>query len=402
MADADARDTFLKTPAAGRPSAKPITEDTMNHSGTKLVSADDHVDVSHDAVKARLASKFHGDYDDAIGRFGALMAATMSSEANRQWAEQAGVEQDPDAGRIGGRDYPSFGRDGYGDAKARLADLDTDGVQASVLYSEVSAFRYLYMLERGSQEATRAFNLNLLDFASEDPSRLIVSGQIPIHDVAVAVEEIDWFAGQGGKSLQLPLFPAELGLPDYWDRRYDPLWAKIEEVDLPVCCHIGLNTQLEGLAKRDPTPQKGVLVLGTALSTGEALGMFILGGVLERFPRLKLVFVEPGLGWVPWWIEMADDLVLRQGYNFPAMRELPSHYFRQNVHLTFIDEPFAYENAKRSLGVDNVMWSSDYPHPVSSWPKSQPTFEKMFADLPAEDRDKIGFGNAARVWGLDL
>ena len=274
-------------------------------------------------------------------------------------------------------------------------------MRATVLYSEVSAFRYLYMLNRGAQEATRAFNTNLLDFASEDPSRLIVSGQIPIHDIDDAVAEVEWFARQGGKSLQLPLFPAELGLPDYWDQRYDRLWARIQEVDLPVCCHIGLNTQLEGLAKRDPTPQKGVLVLGTALSTSEAFGMFIMGGVLDKFPNLRLVFVEPGLGWVPWWIEMADDLVLRQNYKFPAITELPSHYFRKNVHLTFIDEPFAYENAQRSLGIDNVMWSSDYPHPVSSWPKSQSTFERMFGDLPTADREKIGFRNAHRVWRLD-
>jgi len=373
----------------------------MSSENMRLISADDHVDVTHEDVKRHLASQYHGDYDDAVGRFGALMASTMSSEANQQWSDQAGVEMDPEAGRIGGSGYPSFGRDGYRDAKARLQDLDQDGVHASVLYSEVSAFRYLYMLERGASDATRAFNTMLLEFASEDPSRLIVSGQIPIHDVDAAVQEVEWFAKAGGKSLQLPLFPPELGLPDYWDRRYDALWAKIEEVDLPVCCHIGLNTQLEALAKRDPTPQKGVLVLGTALSTSEALGMFILGGVFERFPGLRLVFVEPGIGWVPWWLEMADDLVLRQNYAFPAIKQLPSHYFHKNVHLTFIDEPFAYENAKRSLGVENVMWSSDYPHPVSSWPTSQSTFDRMFAGIPTEDAELIGFRNAERVWRLD-
>ena len=115
-----------------------------------------------------------------------------------------------------------FGRPGHSDARARLADMDDDGVDASSTYCEVSAFRYLYMLENGAREATRAFNTALSEFASVDPKRLVVSYQIPIHDIDVAIAEVQWAAAQGGKSLQLPLFPAELGLPDYWDQRYDP------------------------------------------------------------------------------------------------------------------------------------------------------------------------------------
>src|SRR5439155_2020738 len=111
----------------------------------------------------------------------------------------------------------------------RLRDMDTDGVDASSTYCEVSAFRYLYMLENASKEATRAFNMALGEFASADPSRLVVSYQIPIHDIDAAVEEVQWVAAHGGKSLQLPVFPPELGLPDYWDNRYDPLWAAITE-----------------------------------------------------------------------------------------------------------------------------------------------------------------------------
>ena len=107
--------------------------------------------------------------------------------------------------------------------------------------------------------------------------------------------------------------------------------------------------------------------------------MWIMGGVFERFPRLKVVFVEPGLGWVPWWLYIVDDLTQRQGYDFPAITELPSHYFRQNVFLTFIDEPNAVRHAHECLGIENIMWSSDYPHPVSSWPHSHMLVDKMFA-----------------------
>ena len=129
--------------------------------------------------------------------------------------------------------------------------------------------------------------------------------------------------------LQLPVFPAEFGLPDYYDDRYDRLFSAIEETGLPVCCHIGLNTSLDGLSRRDPTPQKGVMVLMTPLSTAEAFGMWILTGLLARHPKLKLVFVEPGLAWVAWWLHSADDMVRRQGYEFPGLTELPSHYFHE-------------------------------------------------------------------------
>ena len=124
----------------------------------RLISADDHVDLAHDTIKGFLASKFHDDYDRALGKFAASMGAMMSSAANQRWREQQGMEADPSVEGAMGRDraHPAWGRAGHTDAHERLKDMDTDGVEASSTYCEVSAFRYLYMLERGSAEATRA------------------------------------------------------------------------------------------------------------------------------------------------------------------------------------------------------------------------------------------------------
>ena len=366
----------------------------------RLISADDHVDLGHDRVKAHLAPKFHDAYDAGLARFGATMASTASIAANAQWREQEGLEPDPTVSMGGNRSHAAFGRAGHTDPHERLRDMDADGVEVSSSYCEVSAFRYLYLIEEGWKESTRAFNRALGEFASADPARLVVSYQIPIHDIDAAVAEVEWAASVGCKSLQLPVYPAELGLADYWDRRYDPLFAAIQATGLPICCHIGLNTQLDDLAKRDPTPQKGIFVPMVALSAAEALGMWVMGGVFVRFPRLKVVFVEPGLGWVSWWLYIVDDLTARQGYEFPAITELPSHYFHQNVYLTFIDEPDAMYHARERLGVENIMWSSDYPHPVSSWPNSRSMVDGMFAGVPAHERELVVSGNAARVWGL--
>ena len=368
----------------------------------RLISADDHVDLAHDAIKAHLASKFHDDYDRALQKFAGSMGPMVSNAANQRWREQQGLELDSDDESAMGknRSHPSWGRAGHTDPHARLEDMDADGVDASSTYCEVSAFRYLYLLENGAADATRAFNSALAEFAAVDPKRLVVSYQIPIHEIAAAVKEVETVAKEGGRSLQLPVFPTELGLPDYWDGRYDPLWAAIQDADLPVCCHIGLNTALEGVALRDPTPQKGIFVPLTALSTAEAMGMLIMGGVFERFPRLKLVYVEPGLGWVSWWLYIADDMMQRQGYDFPAIKELPSFYFHRNVFLTFIDEPDALDQARKTLGIENIMWSSDYPHPVSSWPRSREMANSMFVDATPKERELVLSGNAARVWGL--
>jgi predicted TIM-barrel fold metal-dependent hydrolase len=367
----------------------------------RLISADDHIDLSHDRVKSFLDPKFHGSYDDAIMTFAKSMGSSMTAEANQRWREQQGLEVDLAATpMIGRRNHAASGRAGHTDPVERLKDMDVDGVEASSSYCEVSAFRYLYMVKDGWKESTRAFNSALAAFASTDPKRLIVSYQIPIHDIDVAVGEVRWAVAEGCKSLQLPVFPAELGLPDYWDSRYDPLWAAIQESELPICCHIGLNTQLEGLARRDPTPQKGIFVPMVPLTAAEALGMWVLTGIFERFPRLKVVFVEPGIGWVSWWLYIVDDMNTRQGYEFPGLTELPSHYFRQNVFLTFIDEPDVLRHAHDRLGINNVMWSSDYPHPVSSWPQSQTIAEGLFADADEQERELVLSGNAKRVWNL--
>lgn len=364
----------------------------------RLISADSHVKMTHEQVKAHLPERFHPAYDAAAGAFEARMSRGVGA-VNRAGAE--GNRKDEDQGTAALAAANSvFGRPGYWDPVERLKDMDADGVDVEVLYSEVSAFRYLSDMEEGLTEAVRAFNDALHAFASTDPRRLVVSYQIPIHDIDVAVAEVQRVVELGGKSLQLPVFPAELGMPDYYDDRYTPLFSVIQESGLPICCHIGLKTTLDELATRDPTPQKGVMVPMTPLMTGEAFGMWIMGGVFERFPDLKVVFVEPGLGWVPWWLESVDDMATRQGYQFPAITELPSHYFRKNVYLTFIDEHYGIDRARDLLGVENILWSTDFPHPVTSFPNSRKVVDDLFAELPDEERELIVAGNATRVWNL--
>jgi len=346
----------------------------------RIISADSHVNLSHQDIKAHLAARYHDEYDRAFSR----------------WSNRRGDNDGRQKVNLGSH----MSRPGYRDAAAHIVDMDTDGIDAEIVYCEVSAFRYLYLMSEGGPEATRAFNDALGDYGSVDPKRLIVSYQIPIHDIDNAVSEVERVAATGAKSLQLPVFPTELGLPDYVDERYDRLWSAIQASGLPICCHTGFNTHLDDLHRRDPTPQAGITIPMMALSCAEALGMWILGGLLERFPDLKVVFVEPGLGWVAWWVRYVDVMVTKHAYVFPALSELPSFYFHRNIFVTFMEEVVAVQHLRHEVGVSNMLWATDYPHPPTTWPHSQAIIDEQFHSVPDEERQLIVGGNAARVWSL--
>jgi predicted TIM-barrel fold metal-dependent hydrolase len=335
----------------------------------RLVSADSHVTVTHDAVKSHLPQKFHDDYDAAVAAVGGGVAIRQGMNTMPRGFE--GVRH-------------AIGRAGNHDPIERLKDMDQDGVDVEVCYCEFSAFRYLYLIKAGWPA---------------DPKRLIASYQIPIHDVAIAVDEVKRVAELGGKSLQLPVYPIELGAPDYYDHVYDPLWAAIQESELPACFHIGLapfayyKGELPQFAQGTIQPMSGMF-------TSVQYGNFILSGVFERFPRLKTVWVEPGVGWIPWWLFHLDEMATKRNYPFDEIREAPSFYYRRNMFTTFIHEPFAVHNLRYEIGVENMMWSTDYPHPACTWPDSRTLVDQEFEGIPADEREMIVCGNATRVWAL--
>lgn len=351
--------------------------------GERLISVDSHVDITAEDVKARLPERLRPAFEDAVIAFKAH-EKELRGEERKLVAEVW--------------DHEAAGRPGLSDPKARIEDMDTDGVDVEVLYSELSAFRAFHLMKEGWNEATRAFNECMQEFASVAPDRLIPSYQVSPIDIEFAVAEVDRLLDAGARSVHLPNYPRELGFPDYHDQRYDPLWARLQEAGVPISQHLGVKHSLFDVYRRDPTPQRGIFTTLPAMMLAENIAFWILTGTLERFPDLNIVFVEPGLTWVPYYID-AMDRNFRGHYEYPGVKMPPSEYFARQMYLTFMRDRRGVER-RHDIGVGNIMWSTDYPHPATTWPDSHAVVEEHFFDVPADERALMTSGTAERLYRL--
>src|SRR4051794_13792973 len=255
-----------------------------------LISADSHVAVRTEDVRERVPNALRGVFDDALK----LQAA---QEEEMRGDRKLSLDD---------WDMEAFRDPGYREPVARLAAMDRDGVQAEVLYSEVSAFRHFGLVKGDWKPISRAFTDCLAEFAAADPNRLAVSYQVPVIDIDYAVEEVHRLAALGARSVHLPNFPSELGLPDYHEPHYDKLWAALQETEISISHHLGNKPHLYDILQRDPTPQAGIFTSLPSMALAEVIGFWLLTGVLERFPKLKIVLVESGLYWVPGYLAGLD------------------------------------------------------------------------------------------------
>jgi predicted TIM-barrel fold metal-dependent hydrolase len=347
----------------------------------RLISVDSHVLVRPDDVRKRLPTALAITYDDA------LKAQAVVDDELRGGVKMTLADFDLEGARS----------PGYYEPEARLREMDRDGVEAEVLYSELSSFRHFHLVGDEWRVVARAFNDHLAEFAAVDSKRLVVSYQLPIIEIDHAVSEVHRLAALGARSVQLPNYPSELGFADYHDERYEPLWSTLEETGISISQHLGPKLTLWDVFRRDPTPQKAIFTSLPAMALAENLAWWILTGIFERHPRLQVVLVEPGLAWVPYYLDVLDG---RLGvYDLPAIKEKPSFYFNRNMSLTFMDDPRGVA-MRDQLGVENIMWSTDFPHPATTWPHSQEFIEKNFAGVPDDETELMVCGNAARIYGL--
>jgi predicted TIM-barrel fold metal-dependent hydrolase len=193
----------------------------------------------------------------------------------------------------------------------------------------------------------------------------------------------------------------------------DAFFAEAERLGMPVSIHCGLSARgkvapkpktpvEEKMARGEATGGKQVSMLsGAGLDTMPLImGEIILTGVHDRFPKLKFVSVEAGIGWIPYYAEQMDDRYDRNKYWAKIKLErAPSSYIKSNWFFTFIIDHYGVKN-RHAVGVDNIMWSTDYPHHGCDWPHSRKVVGEMFANVPPAEQRKVLFDNAARLYGI--
>jgi predicted TIM-barrel fold metal-dependent hydrolase len=351
----------------------------------RTVSADSHMLVLDEHVLTYLATGYHEAYLDLRG-------------PHRRPGFHAGDQPPP--GASGAAPLVAAGRPGEWDPKERLADMDLDGVDAEVIYADPTGGAAFYQLspEVGTA-AMRAFNTAALEFAAVDTARLLPVYLLPLYDVALAVAELERIVGEGGRAVQLPLYPTDAGLPPYWDERYQPLWASLEETRVPASLHV-CPPRGRSLGK-DPTPARGIFQVMPPILMSQPMVELILTGTFTRHPGLRIVLVEAGLGWIPYMLDRLDRVSDKSRWadRGMALDERPSHYWHHNMAATFEEDELGLELRDR-IGIDNLLWATDYPHPDSTWPDSRMVIDEQFAGLPEDEVDRLVCGNAARLYGL--
>jgi len=291
----------------------------------------------------------------------------------------------------------------------RVKAMDQDGVDAYTLFGNIAGvaggtFSNPKYEEEFRLEAIRAFNdFQIEAYARPFPGRFITLAVVPLWDAGAAVAEVKRTRALGIHGISFA-FPQQFGYPHIADPHWDPLWRECEESGLSVNLHIGSGGSMGIGASNDfagHSEMRWLAEVSTrAISANtQVMSTILFSGILERFPALKIVSSESGLGWVPYLLETADHQWERQKLWREGMSIKPSEYFHRQCYVNFWYEQVGIEN-RHHIGVDNIMWESDFPHPTCSWPNSQDFIKRSFQGVPQDEQRKMLVDNALRVFNL--
>lgn len=290
---------------------------------------------------------------------------------------------------------------GY-DPVQHLKDMVIDGVHGEVLYPSQGLFYYKVADPQFFSAICRAYNDWLAEFCSEDRDRLKAIAMINVDDVADAVSELERTAKLGFVGAMITEYPLE-------ERRYDqpeyePLWAAAAALHMPLSLHTATRRVHSNSALGERTVRDASRRATKAFLPALSMCDMIFSGVFERHPNLRLAIVEFELSWVPYVLAQMDYTYRERNeealYRFKG-DTLPSNFFARNVYLSFQEDEVGIRLRDR-IGVDHMMWGSDYPHSESTFPRSRQVLDEILRDVPEEERAKIVCHNTARLYGFDL
>jgi predicted TIM-barrel fold metal-dependent hydrolase len=284
-------------------------------------------------------------------------------------------------------------RPGGWDPAERKKDNAVDGVEADVLYTTLG-FRIFWLKDSGLQaDCFRAYNDWLAEFVSYDPKHMAGLAMISLYDPKAGARELERCAKMGLKGAMIWCSPPQE--QPYSSDIYDPFWATAQELKMPISLHAITGMGVESQWNWGERYMRSV-VLGYEVEKSFAVLMF--SGVLDRFPKLQIVSAENNIAWIPYFLQRMDRFASRS--TGLGIKLKPSEYFARQMWATYIFD-YVGVQSRQFIGVDRIMWSSDYPHQASSWPNSQEVVARDFKDASPEDIFKITRGNVARLYGFD-
>lgn len=296
------------------------------------------------------------------------------------------------------------------DPRARLAAMDADRVDCSVLYptaagiggEAIGAIKDLDL----QIECARVYNDWIIDVWAAASPRFIPQAILPVGSIEAAVAEAKRAVGRGHKGLIMPAQPSQVNkdVPHLYKQDWDPLWAAIQELDVPVCFHAGSAPSV--LFDISPTYDAvtGAAFDNVRQSAGSAALMngMVLSGILYRFTKLQVVFPGSAIDYVPFGLEALDHQWERQLLaKNDGLTERPSDVFHRQCYVTTWKEKVGLRN-RRYIGSGRILWESEFPRASSTYPESARLIEHNFSDVPKEEREQILWRNAARLYKLSV
>ncbi len=301
------------------------------------------------------------------------------------------------------------------DWRARLEVLDDSGIWAQVLFPNSFGL--------GGQDLIGVEDPKLRDLCIEiyndaaaelqDASgiRFLPMPVMPAWDIDACVREAERVAGLGLRGINMTCDPQDLGAPDLANRAWDPLWDVCEDLHLPVHFHIGASiTTMNFYGEYFWESQHEYVkpaIGGSMLFLNNARVVIntILSGMFDRHPKLKMVSVESGVGWVPFILETTDYEVAENApEQLKDLNRMPSEYFKDHWYATYWFEK-SQGNLQAlidAVGDECVLFETDFPHPTCLYPKPLDEIRDHVSKLRPETRRRLLGENAQKLYRLEF
>ena len=365
----------------------------------QLVSSDSHIIEPADLWEKRIDTKFReraprivreGDNDQwycegaQFGTIGTNQQAGLRFEEPEKLTREGSMDTVP----LGGLD-----------PHAHVKDMELDGVAGGVLYPSQGLELWKVADSDILSAIFRAYNDYLAEFCQPYPNQLKGIAMVNVDDVEDAVGEMQRAAELGLVGAMISTRP----ILRYDEPAYDRLWAAAQDLDMPLSLHIGTGRWRPGVDLDDVSGD--VLFFATVESdVRQSIGAIILSGVFERYPKLKVGAIEFEILWAPYFTGRIDNAYKERWTGIRGRRfkgeALPSDFFRSNIFISFQEDDLGIQ-LRHEVGVENLMWASDYPHAESTFPRSREIVERILQGVPEEEKAKIAGGNTARLYGFD-